>query len=201
MIGIHSCQHHTGHIFTLQWCLLPVKSFPPQEIIPHKGVSKVGFWLNLPIGLPLASCFWHTTWALVIFSALESNISAFTYWYPHSGVTSGSSSNMGNVLAFCDSSLYGSYCGMSSTPSSTKSLNSVQGPSFWCRDAMNELRLALHSFPSHSSWVSAWYLWRTWPFFLMIFAVKVGPISMLGPKYLCTFYAIISYTLTDDHLS
>ena len=45
-----------------------------------------------------------------------------------------------------------------STPSSTKSLTSAQGSSFWCRDAMNELHSALHSSSYHFSWVSALYV-------------------------------------------
>ena len=56
---------------------------------------------DLPIGLPLASCFWHFTQSLAILSPLGSSISALICWYPHSEVTSGTSSNMRNVSAFC----------------------------------------------------------------------------------------------------
>ena len=90
------------------------------------------------------------------------------------------------LSAYCDLSSYGSYCGVSSTPRWTKSLNLSQGSSTWCRDSMNKLCPFLHSSHSQSYWVSAWYVdpWRTWPFCFIIFTIKAGLISMLGPRYI-----------------
>ena len=160
-------------------------------------------WITIGIMLPA----YHS--ASSQFVPSQEHYSAFTYWSPHSRVTSSSSSHMEKVSAFCNSSSYGSYCGVSSTPSSTKSLNSVQGPSLCCRDAMIELHLALHSFCSHSSWLSAQCmdLWRTWLFSLMIFAIKAGPISMLGPRYLPSlkwplgYGAVSSQNITHSNYS
>ena len=142
------------------------------------------FWLDLPIRLPLASCFWHTTQPLAILSPVWSNISAYTYWSPNFGITFGSLSKIGNLLLFCNWSSYELYYSVSFKPSSTSSLTTVQGPSLWWRYSMNELHSALHSFYSHSFLVSAWYLdlWRTWPISLIIFAVKVGPTLILRPR-------------------
>ena len=60
---------------------------------------------NVPNGL------WPTL------SLLRRNISVSTYQFPHSGVTSGSSSNMGNISAFCHLSSCRSFYGLSSTKS------------------------------------------------------------------------------------
>ena len=153
----------------------------------------MGFWLDLLIGLLLASCFQHISWPLTIFFSLGSIISAFTYWSPHSGVTSDSSSNMENASAFCDLSSYWSYCDVSSTLSSTKSLSSMQGPSFWCRDAINDLCSALHSSHSHSSWVGVWHvdLWRILQLSLIILPLKRA-------QYLCLDLGI--YPVWSSHL-
>ena len=161
----------------------------------------MGFWLDLPIGLPSASCFQHIMQPLAFLSPLRSNISVFTYWSPHSVVTSDSLSNMGKVSTCCNLPSYGSYCDVSFTHSSTESLASVWGPSLWRRDFMIELCSAFHSFWSHSSWVSAWYvdLWRTWPFSLMIFAVKMESISMLRPSYLFSLVWSSGYSVVLKH--
>ena len=166
---------------------MPVQSFLPQKFHLVEACSlKMGYWLDLPNLLPMASWFWFTTWPLAISSPLGINISAFTYCSPHLGVTFGSSSNMQKISAFCNFSSYRSFCGVFSTPSSTVSLNPAQGLSFWCRDALNKLYLALLSFCSHSSSVSAQYvaLWMTWLLSQTFFATMTGPISMPRPRYL-----------------
>ena len=154
------------------------------------------FRLDLPIGLPSASYFQCTAQPLAIWPPLGSNISVFTYWSPHSGINSGSSFKMGNILAFWDSSSCGSF-------------TIAWGPSLWWRDSMNKLCSTFHSSHSYSSRVSAWYvdLWRTWPFSLMIFAIKAEPMSMLGPSYLPSLKwssgngAILSWNITHSNCS
>ena len=145
----------------------------------------MGFRLDLPIGLPSASCSRHTIWPLAILSPLGSNIFVFTYWSPHYGVASGFLSNMGNMSASSNFSLYESYCTVSSTFNSTESLTLAWEPSLWCKDFMNLLCSTLHSYCFHSFWVIAWYddLWKTWPFSLIFFDTKVGPLSMLQPSF------------------
>ena len=127
------------------------------------------------------------------------NISASTYWSTNSGITSGSSSEMGNISIFYFSFLYGLYCSVSSTSRCSKSLISAWVPRLCCRDSMSKQHSALHSSHSHSSWVSACYvdLWRTWPFSLIIFTIKAGPISILGPRYLPS----VNWSLRDSIIS
>ena len=130
----------------------------------------MGFWLDLPIGchqnlpsnIPVSCPLLE-----VIFQCLHTNA-------PTWGLLLVSSS-IGMVLAFWTLSLYGSYYIVSSTSSSIKSLMIAWVPNLWCSDSMNELHSALHSSHYHPSLVSAWYvdLWKTWPFSLIIFAIKV----------------------------
>ena len=95
----------------------------------------IGFWLDLLIGLPLASCSWCDTQPLAILSSFRSNI----YIAPHMGVTSGSSSKLGNNSPLCEPLSYGSYCDISSMPKSAKSSTEAWGPSLWWADSMNVL--------------------------------------------------------------
>ena len=52
---------------------------PNGNFTSQRGISKIGLLLDLPIGLPLAPCFWHIAQPLAILSPLGSSISAFTY--------------------------------------------------------------------------------------------------------------------------
>ena len=169
----------------------------------------MGLWLDLPIRVQLAFCFQHTTWSLAILSPIGRNISVLTFWSSHSGVTYRSSSKMGNILAFCNLSSYWLHCSVSFVPNSTRSLTIRWGPGLWWKDSMNKLHLCLHSYCSHSSWVSAWYmdLWGTWPFSLIIFAINVGPISLLRPRYLTSlkwssgYGTVLSQNITHSNYS
>ena len=100
IVYIHFCWHHTWCILTLQWCLLPVHSYLIKACIQNGVLIGSTNWVTIGIVLLV----YHL--ASGHFVPSHEQYFCIHILVPHSGVTSGSSPNMGNISAFCDSIIW-----------------------------------------------------------------------------------------------
>ena len=132
----------------------------------------------LRVSFPLTTIFWSSTQRAEPFFLWLMNSS-------YSGVTTCSLPKMGNILAFCNSSSYGSYCNESSTPSSTRSLTIAwgQASSEWT-SWMIYVQLCTLPVPILLGLVLIMWTYA-WPDCSLLLSLPFWwPISILGPRYL-----------------